>query len=304
MATFLDAGGTQVDANTVKIPRARELVAALSGGGLDFVRLVECRQRDAGAGGTEAEIIVIDLDIRSPQLIKNDIQFVERIAVVLQIDDETYPEVLALRSDFPLVPHRNLHREEFPRGLCLYDQSWDEVRTRWTASAFIERIRLWLADTATGTLHRGDQPLEPLLFGTPYRLVIPSEVVRVDVEKAEKLNVVLVPSGKHRGTLIAAKPQMPRQKGQPPQFIASMFFGDARQHGVIRHAPRNLEELADFVKGNLDLLTELRQRVIRWKDDGCIEAALIIVIAFPLQRQADQEAEISDVWAFLTTQSV
>jgi len=303
--TFLDAGGVPVDARSLAIPRARDLVGALSRGILDFVRVVECRHRAAGGSGAEAEIIVVDLDIQRPQIVENDIRFVERIAVVFQIDDETYPEVLALRSDFPLVPHRNLRAEEFPRSLCLYDQSWDEVRTRWTASAFIERIRSWLADTATGTLHRGDQPLEPLLFGTRYRLVIPADVVKVDGEKAEKLDVSLVPSGEHRGTLIAAKPQGPRPKGQAPQFIASMFFGEARQHGVIRHAPRNLEELADFVKGEtFDLLAELRQRVIRWKEDGCLEAALIIVIAFPLQRQAGQAAEISDVWAFVTTKSV
>jgi proteasome lid subunit RPN8/RPN11 len=303
--TILDVGGDSIDAASLTIPRARDLAGALSNRILDFVRLVDCRHRAQSASGTEDEIIVVDLDIQRPQIVENDIRFVERIAIVFQIDDETYPEVLALRGDFPLVPHRNLRAEEFPRSLCLYDQSWDEVRTRWTAAALIERIRSWLADTATGTLHRGDQPLEPLLFGTRYRLVIPADVVKVDGEKAEKLDVSMVPSGERRGTLIAAKPQAPPQKGQVPQFIASMFFGEARQHGVIRHAPRSLEELADFVKGeHFDLLAELRRRVVVWKDDGCLETAVIIVMAFPLQRQAGLEPEISDVWAFLTTKSV
>lgn len=203
------------------------------------------------------------------------------------------------------MPHLNGRKDEGPKSLCLYDQSWDEVRTRWTASAFIERIRGWLADTATGTLHRDDQSLEPLLFGTPYRLVIPADVVKVSGEKAEKLDVVLVPTGEHRGTFIARKPHSPRRKDNPPQFIAAMFVADARRHGVIRHAPRNLSELSDFVKGTtFDLLAELRERMKRWKDDDCLDAALIIVIAFPLQRQNASEAEITDIWAFLTPQSV
>ena len=167
--TFLDPSGTPVDAQSFTIPRARDLADALGSGVLDFVRLVECKRCDAGSADGEAEIIVLDLDVQRPQLTVNDIRRVERVAVVLEADDASYPDVLALRSDFPLVPHLNLRKDEFPRSLCLYDQSWDEVRTRWTASAFIERIRTWLADTATGTLHRDDQPLEPLLFGTPYR---------------------------------------------------------------------------------------------------------------------------------------
>src|SRR5262249_10064667 len=119
------------------------------------------------------------------------------------------------------------------------------------------------------------------------------------------LDIEFVPSGENRGTFVARKAGWPRQKEGPPQFIASMFVADARRHGLIRHAPRNLEELADFVKGErFDLLAQLRERVQRWKDDGCLEAALILVIAFPLQREAYLEPEITDIWAFLTMQSV
>ena len=303
--TFLDAGGIPVDTNSIVISRARMIVDAVATGTLDFVRLVECRRHDAASGDGEAEIIVLDLDIQRPQLTVNDIQRVERIVVIFLSGDDTYPEVLALRSDFPRVPHLNLRHQEFPRSLCLYDQSWEEVRTRWTASSFIERIRQWFADTATGTLHRDDQPLEPLLFGTAYRLVIPADMVKVGGEPAQKLDIELVRTGEHRGTLIASKSRTPRQKGDPPKFIASFFVADARQHGVIKHAPRNLDELASFVRGEtFDLIAELRERVKTWKDDGCLDAALIIVIAFPLQRKNDLEAEINDIWAFLTIQSV
>ena len=300
----LNPGGTPIEPRALAIPRAREIAEALGGGALDFVRLVECRRRDGSSAA--AEVIVIDVDVERPQIIVNDIRHVERIAIVCRSADDTYPEVLALRADFPVVPHLNFQRKnEAARNLCLYDQSWDVVRSRWTAPGCIERIRHWLAATAIGTLHRDDQPLEPLLFGTAYRLVIAADLVSSGDQQVAKLDVHFVRTGNRRGTFIARKPTAPRTKEDAPQFIASMFFADARQHGVIRHAPANLEELASFVKsGTFDLLASLRERLRQWKDDGCLDAALIMVIGFPLQRSAGKEAEISDVWAFLTMRSV
>ncbi|MFL5330478.1 MAG: Mov34/MPN/PAD-1 family protein [Gemmataceae bacterium] len=302
---YLEPDGVRVDPSSLTITRASDLVTAIKSGRLDFVRLVECRHCNARPAAGDADIVVVDLDVQRPQLTVNDVRLVERVAIVFTRDDDSFPDVLVLRSDFPLVPHTNWRAVEFPRSLCIYEQGWDEVRIRWTPSAFIERIRRWFADTAMGTLHRDDQPLEPLLFGTPYRLVIPADMVKVNGEAAEKLDVTLVPTSENSGTLIARRSTGARQPGDGPKFIASMFFADSRQHGVIRHAPRNLEDLADFVKGEqFDLLAELRDRLKRWKDDGCLNASLIIVIAFPLQRQGDVEAEINDLWAFITLQSV
>src|SRR5205823_4548508 len=110
-------------------------------------------------------------------------------------EDTWYPEVVALRSDFPRVPHLNHRNREFPRSLCLYEQPWPEIALRWTPSAFVERIRYWLAETAKGTLHHADQPLEPLLLGTGRRIIIPADLfadlrkggpVRLDVHAANE----------------------------------------------------------------------------------------------------------------------
>ena len=78
---FLDAGGTPVDAQSLKIARARMLVDAVAGGTLDFVRLVECRRRDASSGDGEAEIVILDLDIQRAQLTVNDIRRTERVGL-------------------------------------------------------------------------------------------------------------------------------------------------------------------------------------------------------------------------------
>ncbi len=55
--------------------------------------------------------------------------------------------MLALRKDLPYVPHLNPRDEEIPRSLCLYEESFDELRLTWTPSAFVERVRWWLSET-------------------------------------------------------------------------------------------------------------------------------------------------------------
>ena len=91
---FLDVGGVAAAAQSITIPRARLLADAVAAGTLDYVRLVECRRRDGDAVSSEAEIIIVDLDIQRPQLVENDIR-AERVAVVLEPADDAYPEVCA-----------------------------------------------------------------------------------------------------------------------------------------------------------------------------------------------------------------
>jgi len=95
------------------------------------------------------------------------------------------PEVLALREDFPLVPHLNLRREEKPRSLCLYEDPFDILRLRLTAVVLLNRVLEWLNLTARGQLHQHDQPLEPLLAATPFVLVLDRSVVNEQATSAQ-----------------------------------------------------------------------------------------------------------------------
>jgi hypothetical protein len=112
-------------AESAAVPRARDLASAITGGRLDFVRLVECRR-----AGSSIEILVIEVDVERPQTVVNDIRRVERFAVFLAADDDTYPEAISVRKDFPVVPHLNIGLDENTRSLCLYDQGWEEIKTR------------------------------------------------------------------------------------------------------------------------------------------------------------------------------
>jgi hypothetical protein len=144
--TFVPLNGQVIDAGELRIPKAQDMVKALRSGNLNWVRFRECRHlgRDRESalpqlGGTE--VVVFDVEVELPQRKVNGIRRVERIAVAFWPEDNTYPETLALREDFPLVPHLNLRLFELPRSLCLYEEPYSEIKLRWTVPAFIERIR-------------------------------------------------------------------------------------------------------------------------------------------------------------------
>ena len=264
-----------------------------------------CR-RLASIAGTAEEAILLELDVERGQLVAHDIRHSERVAAVFRGDDATAPEVLALRRDFPSVPHLNFRFQELPRCLCLYDRNWSELVLRWTPAAFVERIRQWLALTARGELHQDDQPLEPLLFGSGYRLILPADLferrtdddlVRIDVRPAH--------DGENCRVLLAERPAAPTSKAVGMPFVATSFVARERAHGHIRRAPSNLGELHDFVTpAGIDLLATLRQRLQGWLRPQLLAAKLIVVIAFPLSRSDGSQVESVDLWAFLTGQTV
>lgn len=128
---YLEAPGTSIAKDNLKLPKARKVVSALES--LPFYNFVECRKiSDLIA----AEVIVFDAEVQLGQKTLHDIRNTERIAIIFYENDEFMPEVLALREDFPQVPHVNLRPVEKPRSLCLYDQSYDDVKLRWTATFF------------------------------------------------------------------------------------------------------------------------------------------------------------------------
>jgi proteasome lid subunit RPN8/RPN11 len=304
---FLPVEGLIVPPTSLTLPRARGLAEIAGGGILPFVRLVECRRLGGMAGDGASEVVVFDAVVERPQATVHDIRREERVAAIFHPMDRTYPEALVLRPTFPRVPHINLTGREFPRSLCLYDRPWAEVALRWTPAAFIERIRFWLTQTARGALHQEDQPLEPLLFDSGLRIVLPADLLtNLGAETPVPLELGPASLSENCRTLIAFRPQVRKDRPPPPpQYVVTTFEANPQSHGIIRRSPDDMTQLHDFLTtGGIDLIGSLRRRLRDWYQARPMEARLIIIVALPLTRTRNSSTESWDFWAFLTTNTV
>ncbi len=315
---FIDAPGELVEPGDLKIPKASDLAAALVDAKIEFCKLVECRSTDT------TNVIVVDFEVELGQKRVHDIQGIERIAVQFEADDVRIPKALALRADFPFVPHINISIKEFPRELCLYATRYDELKRQWTSARFIERIRTWLALTAKGKLHQDDQPLEPLLWGSEGTIVLPSDVMTREPGD-DVLFVRSVRADKHDSFLIGEYVAKQTYEKCDLAFVPLKIECPARTHGTIRFRPSNLNQLAEFCDDrDFSLLDRIRLAVSEqerlfdeWIEstdfsqskrvglkDAFLSAAVMLLMSFPKKRNVESVAEATDQWAFCTVHSV
>ncbi|MDQ5823411.1 MAG: Mov34/MPN/PAD-1 family protein [Chloroflexota bacterium] len=308
--SYLQAKGQLIQADELAISKAQELARVLRLEGVPFVQLVECRRIDATRA---AEVVVFDTEVQLGQHLVNDIRKHERIATVFWEDDRDVPETLALRTDFPLVPHLNLREEEFPRSLCLFDRPYSELKLSWTVMGYVERVREWLALTARGELHADDQPLEPFLLGTPHYLLLPFDLFEVTEQEREqedpsRLYVYsCAPTQQvYWHAYVAQWQPSTREPSDGLQYVATSFLGASQPHGLIRNRPRTLRELHDFLlTADINLLSEVGARLQAWKKDkALLTARLIIIVALPKTRHLGGEQESVETWAFASAATV
>jgi integrative and conjugative element protein (TIGR02256 family) len=298
---YLPVAGEVITRGALAVRRASQLYRALVDGDSPYARFIK-----AVRVGPEAEAVVLDVEAEVGQSPIHDIRRCERLAIICRAADDSYPETLALRPDFPAVPHINLNRHaDLPRSLCLYDEPWSEVRLRWTAPSYIERIRGWLALTAEGTLHAQDQPLEPILAGASGHLVLPTDLfVGNTGERPERLNIFRVSDNPADNVFIALRAGaiQPNQ----PLFAATLLYANPQQHGVIRRVPNNLADLHDLmVEAGLDLRGALCERLLAWQLDKQLKAsALFIIVFLPKMRSHQGSVEATDLCAFITGKSI
>lgn len=134
--------------------------------------IVEARRYDRGDRYAEILVVVCEND-GVPSRNPVGIAYRETLGLLFHSKSELVPEVRALRIGFPATPHQNHVPHSEPPSLCLYFEPWIAVRPTWTPQKHLNRILWWLAETASGTLHRADQPLEQLYFQSPFELIFP-----------------------------------------------------------------------------------------------------------------------------------
>ena len=290
--SYFDVPGDVVRPNDLEISKAKDLALSLSAERIDFARFVECRKRD------KIEIVVFEVDVEIAQVQRHPIKARERISASFTKKDDNEPVVHAWRRDFPRVPHLNLHREEYPRNLCLYEEPYEEIKRRWTSPTFIHTIRRWLALTSQGKLHEDDQPLEPLLMDYHGHIVLPS-LQQLEKFLPTPLVVGSVRPGNRKGVFLIARSGEPQEGSL--EIVASVHCCEPQTHGIIHRIPSTLADLAAITKAaKFDLISDLRERLRTWHDQGrpVLDSCLLLVILFPKKRDETDEIEIVDSWAF------
>jgi len=292
----VDAAGVRVTAGELKYPRSRWLSEFLLSEVNPHAKLVEVRVTPGGD-----EVIVFEVEVEVSQVRVFDIHPRERLAVLFRAQDDLTPEVLALRKDFPYVPHVNPRDVEIPRSLCLYEENFDELKVAWTPARFVERARWWLCETAKGTLHGEDQPLEPILLGNFPPLIMSVDLLSSLVSTDAPQPLVIEMRGDSGHELYVANP------GHPATGLAAIaFIAPPHADGAIRVQPGNLKRLSEILKEvGLDIIEQLRQRLSEWELPGSLlNAPPILLIILRKQRRASEAVETIETWAFLLSKTI
>ena len=293
---YYNIDGVTVTPGDLNLNRCKDLAINLDAGRIDFAHFISCLK----CGGNE--IVVFDVDIEVPQLPEFKILNKERIAVTFYSSDDIIPKVEAIRIDFPLVPHLNLHLQEFPRDLCIYEESYNDLKRNWTSARFVHRIRDWLALNAKGELHQEDQSLEQLIIGGSGHIILPHDFRHSEYNSSQLYLLNCHSEGKKY--FLIATPDAKNNNKIPP-FIASIHICQPLTHGTINRQPLSFKELTELVsKYDIDLVSELKSRFMGWKDSGAINSPLILIIRFPKMREKDGNIEEIEDWAFIIGDSI
>ena len=295
--------GQPVEPGALVLPKAVELVQALQKQGLPYMQLVECLR------GEQYEVVIVDVEPEVPQYPVHDVRTSERIAFFFTQADTEHQTILALRQDFPLVPHLHFGPENTPRSLCLYQTAYADLKPTWTAVGLLRQLQRWLTQTARGELHAADQALEQAFYAPAERLVLPAAFFALDASNVmEPIRVRLISDVLGHMVLMGlpVTAEAPRE-GQQAQFASFVYTAPPQVHGLIREQPRTLAALQAYLsEENIDFTSVLRQHLttIKGRPGFSWDHKLLLIIRLPKQRTAAGLVETMEVWAFASSSTL
>lgn len=287
---YPEIDGKIVGFDDLKFPRSKSIALAALNNPIFFLKPVFIKN-------DQKEIILLSLDVEAPFRNNNGIEEQEDIAIICDQADQTFPEVFALRANFPLgLPHTNLRITERPVSLCVSEQDFSEIKIGFNAYLFIESIRIWLSLTAQGKLHRADQPLEP--FMRVKGLVILPSTIKTDEFYLKQLN-----------------PESHLYKISSEQTDTSIFIirfnFDPQVHGFVHKQPEYFKDLSKLLTLNGECLSSLLAKSFNsikqefLYDEELYNKCLGIFCVVPKKRNLeDAKPEKNEVFFLLTKKSI
>jgi integrative and conjugative element protein (TIGR02256 family) len=300
---YLPADGELIRPEALTLRQPKEIATFLLRGAHLYARFFESRALEVF--GKRSETVVIEVEVELSQQPVADIHPVERISITFIDGDNAWPEVQALREDFPRVSHLNLRAKEFPRSLCLYERPYEENRSRWAPVSIVERVRSWLADTANGSLHKSDQPLEQLFLGTRDAIVLPESFRASPGIGPHRLSIGHADLRPWGHLFFANRVgEIGQSPGSP--FLATTFIMPPIMHGVLRWIPQTLIELHSVCSdAGGDLLTTLRNEIGTWdRGPGTLNSHLVLIVVFPKVRTEASPIENYETWVYVSNDTI
>lgn len=267
--------------------------------------VIELRSLAGNDSSESADLIIVDCsDGTVPSRSLSGIKNRERLALLYH-PGATPHEVRALREGFPPTLHQNHVPLGEPPSLCLYFEPWSAVERDWTPQRHLERILWWLRETARGTLHRSDQPLEQLYFTPPYELVLPPNFAEQITVAGQVLSfwAVPCPSGAPRMIRAVFTQETSARKHDLPFGDFLMVSPQPLSHGPVERYPWTLGELHDqFEERGSGILDEIRTALqARVTDTGIgrqAEANTLLLVNATVRRAPSEPPERSDPQIF------
>jgi hypothetical protein len=280
---------TELPTNELRHRLARATAALLRSGGYWGAQLVS--SRGGNTGGENRNLLIVDVDVGLGQrALVNPIQATERVGITF-VRSDWLPSVYPLRADFPAkVPHLNLALAGEPGSLCLFDMPTEEALRITTPHVLLERIRVWLKETAYGRLHGDDQPLEPMFIDSGYAVVLPQDGIIGSFSVYDAFRV-----SDHQGhpVFLETVPASAGRPLSPTGMSAIILITKALPHARIRMLPQNVAELLEcYDELGIDILGDLRAAFQKWSSNRALiphlAQACILVIRTPIERSPGQ----------------
>jgi hypothetical protein len=256
--------GEVISAEDLTSSAAASLARFVDRHAADLAAVVALRRGEAG------DLVELTFRTGRPQESVVPIRRTERLGIRFAGGD-TMPLVYMMRSDFPDTAHQNLTAEGSPRAICIDDRSWAEARLTWTPAELVHRILTWFRRAAEGALQDARQPVDPLMFGTGYNIIMS----RALIENADAHDLIAIPDD--TGALMRVIP-LSKLKGSTralPLTVAA-YRVPPMQMVRLSFAPGSLGSLAELLTAcGIDLFADLRVRFSGWLNDAKTNAARI-----------------------------
>jgi hypothetical protein len=246
-----------------------------------FCNLIEVRINESNE-----EIIIADIDLQIPSSPKIDILENERIGIICYPSDSKWPEVFALRENFPQgLIHTYLHTIERPIWICYTELNFVEDKRNFTGYKFLEMIRKWFELSSLNKIHAEDQMVEPYMYSEA------SVILSINSISGDPTKFVLKQID--NSSLFELTENLCFHSGIFPLVYAS----NPINHGFIKKTPKILSDLfslksdfnatfSDFIRNTLGTIQKSLTEF-----NSILNLKLGILISIPISRENKLEVE-------------